>query len=458
MIVLLSFFTWAQDDEAIEDKWHEIYSQYYNKSLTQEEWSQIAGEKINETYTIQKGDTLWDISTTLFGNGYYWPKIWQLNSDITNPHSIHSNYEIHFQPGTTDAPPEIKIVEKKGNSKEPKPVNIRAGINQGTNELTAVPIIPPPTFKSRPVIEKIPPSLPTLVARKQDNNYDRHGFSLDFKEMKFDKDTIVLSSYLTNTEPETVGRIVEAEGNHTQASIYQYVYVKLDKGEIGQRYTSYKVGKKLVDPTGQTKVSGIPIYIEGELEVTEEVNKDDHIFKAMVTKSIAPVHVGNHVVEGKLGRVDLTPTQDFVKIPAKVVGGELENSRFNLGYYSLVYFNIGSDEGVKLGQMIHIFKNERLRKESLSTEVKEEEDEIGLAKIVNVTAQYSTGIILRASKEIKIGDYAGDHSVIKEDEMVGTNEIEDEVGEEAKGLKQAPSEENSDEDSDLELDNEDTLE
>ena len=41
------------------------------------------------TYTVQRGDTLWDITRRYYGNPYEWPRVWSYNPEITNPHWIY---------------------------------------------------------------------------------------------------------------------------------------------------------------------------------------------------------------------------------------------------------------------------------------------------------------------------------------------------------------------------------
>ena len=36
-------------------------------------------------YTVQEGDTLWDISNAFLNDSFLWPKIWKNNQFITNP-------------------------------------------------------------------------------------------------------------------------------------------------------------------------------------------------------------------------------------------------------------------------------------------------------------------------------------------------------------------------------------
>ena len=39
-------------------------------------------------HIVQKGDTLWSICEKYYGNADLWPKLWQMNPYITNPHLL----------------------------------------------------------------------------------------------------------------------------------------------------------------------------------------------------------------------------------------------------------------------------------------------------------------------------------------------------------------------------------
>src|SRR4030065_2129562 len=47
-------------------------------------------------YTIKKGDTLWDISSQFLKDPFLWPKLWQRNPYITNPHWIYPGNPIRL--------------------------------------------------------------------------------------------------------------------------------------------------------------------------------------------------------------------------------------------------------------------------------------------------------------------------------------------------------------------------
>src|SRR5438477_368804 len=69
-----------------------------------------------EEYTIQKGDTLWDLSQKFLSNPWYWPKIWSLNPSIENPHWIYPGNKLRIVPGEggSQAPAQVQAEMEPG--------------------------------------------------------------------------------------------------------------------------------------------------------------------------------------------------------------------------------------------------------------------------------------------------------------------------------------------------------
>ena len=77
--------------------------------LSNNEWNEIATSAKVNTYTVVRNDWLFKISKRLFGTGYYYPKIWSLNSYITNPHLIEPGMVLSFTTGSAGLAPDVKL-------------------------------------------------------------------------------------------------------------------------------------------------------------------------------------------------------------------------------------------------------------------------------------------------------------------------------------------------------------
>lgn len=93
---------WSIAEDKLGDgfKWQEIYNANKLTSTTLEvgqklvlpsEGTQIANEPESqtETYTVVAGDSLWNISVKIYGDGYKWVEIAKANN-LSNPNIIHT--------------------------------------------------------------------------------------------------------------------------------------------------------------------------------------------------------------------------------------------------------------------------------------------------------------------------------------------------------------------------------
>ena len=74
------------------------------------------------THTVKKGDTLWSICEKYYGDPDLWPKLWEMNPFITNPHLLTPGDVITlFEKGPTIVPKkETKILAKETVKPLPK--------------------------------------------------------------------------------------------------------------------------------------------------------------------------------------------------------------------------------------------------------------------------------------------------------------------------------------------------
>lgn len=408
--------SYADVPDDFEERMHRIYSRFYTEATSDSVWTQIAGEKINETYTIQRGDTLWDISVTFFGNGHYWPKVWQMNDNITNPHLIAPGYVLKFVPGQINQAPQLNITSNEDASGTPV---------AGTKELGAttedpgggdpVPVIPPPEKKSVPVLTELPPSLPYIKGPRTDG-FDKDGFDIQNQKPKIQEPLVYVSSYLSEEQPYHVGKIVEMndEGDST-ATLYDTVFVQMRNGAtIGERLTVYSIGEKVSDAKGS--FMGYPVVQEGEIQIQELVNSKEDVYKAIVVRSISSARIGSLLMRSPLVVSNTKETKLSTPINAQVVGGRGDNDRKILGYQDIVYLNKGANDGVREGQVFTVLKQISSRKKySLVEDMKEQ---IAKVKIVKTTPGRATAIVLNSREYVRAGDFIGTPT-----QLPGPNEV-----------------------------------
>lgn len=69
------------------------------------------GEDSDFYYTIQKGDTLWDLSERFYDSEWDWPGLWKMNDEIKNPHLIYPGRKIRIflKPKEESKPETVKV-------------------------------------------------------------------------------------------------------------------------------------------------------------------------------------------------------------------------------------------------------------------------------------------------------------------------------------------------------------
>ncbi|RPJ04534.1 MAG: LysM peptidoglycan-binding domain-containing protein [Deltaproteobacteria bacterium] len=125
-----------------------------------------------DTYTIKRGDTLWDISERFLKDPFLWPKLWQRNPYITNPHWIYPGNPVRLNPLE-----EEKVVAEEKVKEPPKEPEVKKA--------------EPPAVEKKPEVaakpaEEGPPYFPEARTAGffSDINYRGIGIILDNKDGK----------------------------------------------------------------------------------------------------------------------------------------------------------------------------------------------------------------------------------------------------------------------------------
>lgn len=378
-------------DEQFESRLTRIYQQFYANPISDEEWFGIIGDRGAETYEVQRGDTLWGISVTFFGNGFFWPKLWQLNnSGITNPHEINVGDKIVFSMGGLGAEPAVRIAREQD-------MEFIVKETEAMPEPTKVSV--PGRRRFTPVIETLPPSLPET--RAESSLYDRSGFAITAVRSPQIPDPFPILGVLTESPPAVDGQIQDVETGGTTAGIYQHVFVRLKKGGVGDIFSAFIVRKKLGG--GFIFTSGVPIEYQGEIEITESLG--GNLFKGLVIANYDQIDVGAKLTSGPVPEGEFTKRGRANPVETKVLGGPLDDGRDLFSLNSIVYLEGGSQKGVQPGDILTVLRNEALRTQT-EIDVKATA-KIGTIKVLTASRKFSTGVVVESTEDIRPGDRTG---------------------------------------------------
>jgi hypothetical protein len=386
-------------DQRLEEKFNRIYEQYNKSETSIESWEKVVGNRKAETYVVQKGDTLWDISRTLFGDPFFWPKIWALNkSTIYNPHEIDPKMNIKFYPGSEGLVPSLAMVNKKDatTTEEPPLENSKAtpAKEEETDDkpqdrriVTGTMPIPksfPDYFVNSPKNEK------KVILEERVNNYKSPAISLEF--------------VMKESEIEPLGTISEMEIGSKTAATYQYVYVKLNDGNV-KNLTVLKQPKTLKVPSGDDR-SVLLYEVEGEIEVLNKVNSEENVYRAMVKNARAFVSRGSILVSGSMRKIVAEDGSDSSANQGQIIGNLNDNKL--IAKNSFVVVDQGAQAGYTQGKIVPIFMNANNRNEG--SIVTENQQKIGRMIIVDASENYSVGYVLKIFEQVYVKDFVGSNS------------------------------------------------
>lgn len=442
-----------EPNSQFESRLAQIYSEH-GEPVSDEKWSTLIGTRAAEMYSVQAGDTLWDLSRTLFADGFYWSRLWAENPEIQNPHQISKGQAIRFVGGTEAAPPEIRVVQdqpdplieqsnaafdredevqaiqdlpppeekpdidielpptraKKAESKQmvgEAPVfmedmegritqaDLEAGVVIEQNELVRRPKIPPSDVERRPVLKDIPRSFAELRPRIPDKTVTIRRRSSVAEKIAA---AVVPSHIGFERRPEPMGSVVEAEAGEYVASLGQTILIEGNE--------PLTIGSKVFTVTERFKVSGVGYAYEvgGVIRLTELVDERKQIYRGQVVYAVGPVRVGSDVLLGEPPRVAISTKGRRVTSKLVIAGGGEDADRSMFGDSAIVYLEAGSEGEVQVGDVLSVQARIGERRKSKIPDVTAP---IGILKVFAVSGKMASAFVVLSTSEIRKGDFTG---------------------------------------------------
>ncbi len=306
-----------------------------------------------DRYVVQPGDTLWDISSRFLRDPWYWPEIWYVNPQVANPHLIYPGDVLALT--WVDGQP--RLVLERGGPTRLSP-QVRAEPLSGA--IYAIPYDRIAAFMSRP----------SVLA----------------------KDQIEGAPYVARARDD---RLITSAGDD--------LYVRrMGQPALGSRYNIYNVGDELRDPDDD-EVLGYQGLFTAQADV---IRHGDPV-------TVRIVDSARETLEGDIllpGQVEMK--MDFVpRAPGSLVEGSIISvidERSIVAENDIVIINRGTRHGLEPGHVLAIWEagkevTDRTRhRESSKLQLPEERN--GLYMVFKTFDRMSYGLVLEASREIRVGD------------------------------------------------------
>ncbi|GGY49741.1 hypothetical protein GCM10011297_23400 [Bacterioplanes sanyensis] len=320
-----------------------------------------------ERYQVKDGDTLWDISERFTNDPWQWPEIWYLNRQIEDPHLIFPGDMLAL----IDVNGERRVtVVKRGDSA--RTIKLSPGSEPGTMKMH-------PTVRVEP-IESAIPAIPMDAIR---------GFLRDHRVVG-PKELDNAPRVLAGQE----GRILMGAGGTVYA-----------RGKIGNKvaaaYSIYRRGQVYRDPETD-EVLGLEALDIGQGRVTAV---DDDILTLELERTNQHVSVGDLLLQTEDRRlmsrfIPQSPKQDVSGQILAVSGGVSQ-----VGQFDVVVLNRGERDGLEAGSVLLVNKAGEVVYDRAEDEyVRLPSERAGIMMVFRTYEKMSYGLIMRATKALRVGD------------------------------------------------------
>jgi LysM repeat protein len=319
----------------------------------------------SQVHTVEKGDTLWDLSSKYLGSPWYWPKVWSYNPQIANPHWIYPGNQVRFFPGNGEETP-ARAEQVTGDEDE-----LQAGqAIEGDEDVQMVRL--PVETKTREIVLK--------------------------------------DGFATPNEIEAAGTLVASYAESEMLSPPDIVYLEFkDKSavQVGASYLVYRTVGKVYHPRSG-KFLGYQTQVLGTVKVNRT---SEPKVRATLEKSFDEIGRGARIGPARERLFEtVSPVANAVSLQNLMVVAQLETSLTMAGEQVRVLVDAGSAQGVQVGNVFTVIRQADPILSDVGVDPSANQDlslpveEVGRCMAVDVREAVTTCLLLRSYREVVVGD------------------------------------------------------
>ncbi|HVP67870.1 MAG TPA: LysM peptidoglycan-binding domain-containing protein [Anaeromyxobacteraceae bacterium] len=346
-----------------------------------------SGGSAPETYTVKKGDTLWDLSGRYLDSPWYWPKLWSYNPEIANPHWIYPGNVLRFYPAGEQAPARVEpaaapalapMASAAEEYQAPKELDdlTRGNIHKAEllDEEDAVLVVGP---------YKVAPPKPKGAAVQR-------------------------NSFVTAKQLESAATIVAAFEAKLILSTGDKIYAQFrDPGQVkvGQKYSIYRADGPVIHPV-TNETYGYKTVILGTARVTAtEPGKASTLVISYVNDGVERGDLLGPSTEQALKPIFYRPNHASVQgyvigVQPAIVTGAAE--------YNVVYLDKGKADGVEVGNTFVVVRSGDPLSEPIDRPLNTPglpREVIGEVVVFDSQDRASSAYVRRSLAELLVGDH-----------------------------------------------------
>jgi hypothetical protein len=315
-----------------------------------------------DTYTVKRGDTLWDISSLFLTSPWRWPELWGMNKEqVANPHLIY--------PGQT-----LRLVKADGRAR----LEIADAASGRPGDVVRLSPRARDTAGDRDAI----PSIPNRVIEP----------------------FLVRPTILSPAELEKYPRIIATQEQRVFLGRGDTAYARGVTDEKVERYNVFRPARPLFDPDDVDRKS--PIAYEAFYLGTAQVAKGGEVTTLQIRESTEEIGVGDRLIPVVRQQViSYVPRR-----PDKPIDGRLVSIYSGLnetGTQSVVTLNRGARHGLDVGHVLTLLDTGATVLDRTSERreyVKLPDERIGEMFVFRVFDEISYALVFRVTRPVRVGD------------------------------------------------------